>query len=98
MRRSGECGSPYSVTDVSRAGTQAAPSPGTHDRPNTSGLTTSWPQSLLNHRQEARIFLRALRRQRPLLAEPLLELRVKEGRLHATVDDVPGQDGVVRAV
>ena len=36
----------------------------------------------------------ALRRQRPLLAQPLVELGAEERRLHAAVDDVPRQHGV----
>ena len=40
----------------------------------------------------------ALGRKRPFLTQSFVELGVKERRLHAAVDDVPGQDPIVGPV
>src|SRR2546425_3922050 len=53
---------------------------------------------LWNHRQQLRVFLRALGRKRPLLAERFCVFRLEEGTLHTAVDDVPRQHGVLAAV
>src|SRR5215208_5573053 len=57
----------------------------------------SW-EFLLQYREEAGVFLLPLRRQRPLLAEPLVELVAEERVLHAAVDDVPRQHRVGRPI
>ena len=54
--------------------------------------------NLLNDWKQAGVFLGALRRQGPFLAKALVELRLEERRLHAPVDDVPGEDRVLGAV
>jgi hypothetical protein len=54
--------------------------------------------SLLDNRQELRVFRGALGRKRPLFTQALVVLRVEERRLHAAVDDVPRQHGVMGAV
>src|SRR5687768_7493753 len=53
---------------------------------------------LLEDREEARILLLPLRRQRPLFLQRLVELRPEELALHPAVDDVPGEHGVAGAV
>src|SRR6185503_4040196 len=55
-------------------------------------------RTLLDHRQELGVLLRALGRQRPLGAQALLHLALEEAALHAAVDDVPRQHRVARAV
>ena len=52
----------------------------------------------MNDRKQLGVFLGPLRRQRPFLAESFLELRLEKGRLHAAVDDVPGQHRVAGSV
>src|SRR5262245_20400065 len=54
--------------------------------------------TLLEDREETRILLLALRRERPLGLHRLVEFRSEEIGLHAAVDDVPGQQRVARSV
>src|SRR5215212_1288605 len=53
---------------------------------------------LLEDREETRILLLPLRRERPLLAQCLVEFGAEKAVLHPAIDDVPGQHGVVRTV
>src|SRR5215210_1343994 len=69
--------------------------------PNRNYSTAKLPDyqiSLPQHREESGVFLRALRRERPLLAEPLGVFSLVEGGLHAAVDDIPRQHRIRGAV
>src|SRR5215207_867458 len=44
------------------------------------------------------VFFLALRRERPLFAKSFVELRAEKRRFHTSVDDVPRQHRVARAV